>query len=262
VDKTHRSKYLIMDDEAMRLVRAKRLYRIPMSQHRNATTREVMDGLHDRWFSVFGTPARVRHGPEGSLMSKEFLEELNKLGVELVATAGEAHWQLGIVERMIHTLWKTATRTMAEQGCAIDEALELAARSQNEVDRVAGYSPSQWAFGRNPTWAGELHNANDERENLARDTTEAFGEKLLKQCRARGIAEEEILRAKLERAQAAKHRRSVIFSPGDTVFAWRQGIEKKRSAQRQGLNRDNGMGLELYLARKPPRPKTLDRQAP
>ena len=64
-------------------------------------------------------------------MSKEFLEELNKLGVELVATAGEAHWQLGIVERMIQTLWKTATRIMAEQGCDIDEALELAARSQN-----------------------------------------------------------------------------------------------------------------------------------
>jgi hypothetical protein len=147
-------------------------------------------------------------------MSKKFLEELNKLGVELLATAGEAHWQLGIVERMIQTLWKTATRIMAEQGCDIDEALELAARSQNEVDRVAGYSPSQWA---SPTWAGELHSANDERENLARDATEAFGEKLMKQCRARGIAEEEILRAKLERAQAAKHRRSVMFLPGDSL---------------------------------------------
>ena len=85
-------------------------------------------------------------------------------------------------------------------------------------------------------------NANGKRENLARDTTEAFGEKLMKQCRARGIAEEEILWAKLERAQAANHRRSVIFSPGDTVFAWRQGIEKKRSAQRQGLNRGQWYG--------------------
>ena len=93
-----------MVNEAMKLAKVKRLYRIPVAQHRNATTKEVMDGLHEGWFSVFGTPARIRHDPEGSLMSKEFLEELNKLGVELVATAGEAHWQLGIVERMIQTL--------------------------------------------------------------------------------------------------------------------------------------------------------------
>ena len=70
---------------------------------------------------------------------------------------------------------------------------------------------------------------------------------MLKQCKARGIAEEELLRARLERAQAAKHRKSVVFSPGDTVFAWRQGIEKKRTAQRQGLNRGQWYGPGVVL---------------
>ena len=130
VDKIHRSKYLVMVDEATRLVRVRRLFRIPAAQRRNATTKEVMDGLHEGWFSIFGTPAKLRHDPEGSLMSKEFLDELNKLGIELLATAGEAHWQLGIVERVMQTLWKTSTRIMAQEQCTIDEALELAARSQ------------------------------------------------------------------------------------------------------------------------------------
>ena len=39
VDKDHRSKYLVMVDEAMRVVKVKRLYRIPVVQHRNATKR-------------------------------------------------------------------------------------------------------------------------------------------------------------------------------------------------------------------------------
>ena len=229
-----RTRYLIMVDEATKLVRVQKLYSIPFTKSRNATTKEVMQGLHTGWFNIFGTPARLRHDPEGALMSAEFLEELNKLGIELTATAGEAHWQLGIVERMIQTVWKTSTRIMSEMNCPMDEAVDLACRSQNEVDRVGGYSPCQWSFGRNPTWAGELHDANEERENLARDTTAEFAEKLLKQSKARSIAEEELLKSKIDRAQAAKHRRSLRFAPGETVFAWRQGIDKKRTAQRLG----------------------------
>ena len=48
-------------------------------------------------------------------MSKQFLEELNKLSVEQNATAGEAHWQSGIAERMSQTLWNKNMRIMAEQ---------------------------------------------------------------------------------------------------------------------------------------------------
>ena len=48
---------------------------------------------------------------------------MSKRGVTLQATAGEAHYQLGIVERTIQTIVETAKRVAAEHKIAITVAV-------------------------------------------------------------------------------------------------------------------------------------------
>jgi hypothetical protein len=47
------------------------------------------------------------------------------------------------------------------------------------------------------------------------------------EAKARYIAEEELLRARIQKATRAKLRKHQVFKPGDVVFAWREGHEKK-----------------------------------
>ncbi len=100
-------------------------------------------------------PASVRHDPEGAPVGRD-------PGVKLAPTAGEAHCQSGIVERLIGTLINTAERNWKEQigGRTFPEVVALAARSHNQVERVKGFSPTQWAVWRQPSWTEGLHDAN------------------------------------------------------------------------------------------------------
>ena len=81
------------------------------------------------------------------MMSNEFLVDMSNLGVQLAPTAGEAHWQLGIVERMIRTVWSAAERVMKETGVDIHEAVSLSVKSQNQVERVNGVQSSPMGTG-------------------------------------------------------------------------------------------------------------------
>jgi hypothetical protein len=118
------------------------------------------------WEEMFGLPAVMRHDPEGAMVSTVFLEEMLKRGVKLVATAGEAHWQAGVTERMIQTLMITEDRLHKEDRVGLKIAMSTAVKSQN--------SPMQWALGRNPTWADQLHDADegDDHVNIAREGSE------------------------------------------------------------------------------------------
>ena len=147
---------------------------------------------------------------------------------------------------------------MKETGVDIHEAASLSVKSQNQVERVRGYSPAQWALGRQPTWTEEPHDGEDgDTVNLGREGAEAFTKRLAIQAKARAIAEEELLNERLLRAQKAKHRKDRIFCPGDTVcLALRHGENKRpgpekrhRPQQRRVVrpsgcprNRDNSSG--------------------
>ena len=168
--------------------------------------------------------------------------------MKLVATAGEAHWQLGITERMIQTRMRTADRLHKEDGLGMKIAMSIAVKSQNTVERVRGYSPMQWALGRNPTWADQLHDADegDDHVNIAREGSEEFAKRLKISANARKISEEELLRGRIERAQRAKHRKDIIFLPGDTVFAWRLG-KNVQGKNKTGVNKGQWYGPATVL---------------
>ena len=243
---THKLKYLLFVDEATRLVKAKLLFKIPGNQHRNATSDEIIRAFETEWEEYFGCPEILRHDPEGSMVSTEIMQAFSSKGIRLLATAGEAHWQLGITERTIQTIFRTAEKIRDEQKVEMEKAVSLATAAQNTTERVHGYSPSQWAFGRNPTWSNTLHEEK-EGTNLARDSNEAFQEHLRSQIAARKCFEEEILRQKIQRAQRAKHRKDVMFIPGELVFIWRLGTGKLAGTKKTGLHKGAWIGPGIVL---------------
>ena len=160
--------------------------------------------------------------------------------MKLSPTAGEAHWQLGITERNIGTLMQSSVRLHKEQGLPYQQAVPLAVKSMDQVERVRGYSPSQWAFGRNPTWSDELHEEPEDEVNLGRDTSEEFRKKLEVSIKARQICEEEILRSRIERAEGqAPERHSlcpgghrICLAPRETATRKSEGRSQQRTMVR------------------------------
>ena len=104
---THKGKkykYLVLVDEATRLTRCILLFTTGDKEHRNATSEEILKAFELHWEELFGSPKTLHHDPEGALVSNSTMQEFALKGVKLEATAGESHWQLGIVERMIANL--------------------------------------------------------------------------------------------------------------------------------------------------------------
>ena len=197
-----------------------------MKIHRNVVTKDIVTALEEHWFNWIGPPEIIRHDPEGAFVSTELIQEMSRRGVQLQATAGEAHWQLGIVERSIQTIMEVAKRIAAEYQLEIDEAILESVTAHNTTERVHGYTPAQWAFGRSPNWTGTMYPEVDEQTKLARDLSVDFQAKLNRQINARKIYEEENLRQKFQRAARARHRKDNVFIPGEIVYIWRLGLHK------------------------------------
>ena len=126
-------------------------------------------------------------------------------------------------------------------------SVQLAVSAHNTTERVHGYTPAQWAFGRNPTWDNCLFDPDPNSVNLSRDAAEEFQKKLQRQQTARAVFEQEILRAKIQRAQRAKHRKDLVFCPGDSVFTWRQGTHKLQGSCKTGIHKGAWYGPGMVL---------------
>ena len=117
-----KEKYLVIVDEATKLTKAIFMFSTEKGKTRNATTAEIITAYEEHWESVFGNPEILRRDPEGALCSDEIMRIMSEKGVHLSSTAGEAHWQLGVVERMIGTVFNTATRTHGECGIPLPKS--------------------------------------------------------------------------------------------------------------------------------------------
>ena len=233
-DKTQeKTKYLVMIDEVMKLARVVEIFTIDSKEHRNATTQELLKTYHDGWAEVFGDPRVLRHDAEGALMGTEFTYQLASRGIQLVPIAGEAHWQLGVPERVIKTIFETADQVQKETGCGRKEAVRRSTAAHNHVSDSYGYTPSQWAFGRQPNWYGTLWCPEDpERPPMSKVANEEFRQGLARQKKAEEIMRKANSQKELTHAKNAKYRKGQVFRPGDLVFAWRQARRDRKTDKR------------------------------
>ena len=252
-----KTKYLAIIDEGDKLTLMPEIFTIQQAVHRNATAEEVIAALKTHWFDHYGQPKTIRLDPEGALTSVEFLDFILGRGILLDTCCTQAHWQNGITERAIRTIFESADALVADQDINMREAVHAAVEAHNTMERVEGYAPMQWAFGRHRSWTGNLHENNECDPAVA--TNPAFLRTLEIREKAKGIISEKILKNQILRARHTRGQPPTNYTPGMLVCVWRTGHlgHGTKRSKRRGPGIDKGrwygpgtvLGTQTHLDR-------------
>ena len=211
---------MIMIDEASRLVCPHFLFEHDQQDSRNCTGGEAVSGIRDSWIRHYGSPACIRLDPEGAFRSGELQQWCSERGIEVMPCAAESHGQIGLVERAIQTIKATARQLLQSNEFGAWEAIVHACQSHNELERIEGFSPYQWVFGRQPTASGRFHDKGY--DDPFWTTSAVPGSSMAMNLRLRVRAQQTFLRQQameqVSRAMNSKAKRHQVFLPGDLVY--------------------------------------------
>ena len=101
------------------------------------------------WMAWAGAPTTVLADQEAGL-AKDFPAELEKHGINVQYTAGQAHWQNGHVERQnewFRQMFDRVKEHTSMQDHETEWVLAAVGEAKNYLRRRRGYSPAQWLFG-------------------------------------------------------------------------------------------------------------------
>eukprot|EP00435_Cladocopium_sp_Y103_P064584 s563_g26.t1 len=211
---------MLMIDEASRFLCPHFLFETAADESRNCTGTEAVKAIHDSWIRHYGMPALVRLDPEGAFRSTELSQWMEERGIEVQPCAAEAHGQIGVIERAIQTVKATVRQLLQGSGETPWEAIVQACHAHNEFSKLEGFSPFQWAFGRQPSMTGRLHSKE---QDLPFWTSSAVqGTAMAQNLRLRVQAQQTFLRQQAQehvsRALNSKTRRAEVFLPGDLIY--------------------------------------------
>ncbi|CAK0864559.1 unnamed protein product, partial [Prorocentrum cordatum] len=197
------------------------------------------------WASWAGVPDRVHFDMEkgfGAALS-ELFQSFNTVQLPI---AGQAHWQLGRVERQ-GAWWKElAARTIEHSSIrGEDEMRTLAIRvsgAKNSLRRRAGFIPAQWVLGRDPKMPGYLV---DDTANYSAHSLAANDENIRRRYAIRTAARESFMRMQnddqLRRAMLARARTvATPLSVGEMCYVFRQ-VKKKEQREQHNRNAKKGI---------------------
>jgi len=187
----------------------------------------LVDKLKECWLPFFQTPQIIHCDSEGVFKSNALLKLAQSRGIRIVNTAGEAHWQLGIVERHIQTITELIQKLADDndEGLSTQEICDLAAEAKNSFGHYGGYSPSQWQLSRQHplTRTSEIPPGDEEDEFFSHVKRRARAAKHFHEAEAKTI---------LRIASLAKARQLSSVNPGDIVYYFRRG--KAAGAKKKG----------------------------
>lgn len=190
-------------------------------------TAEILKGvLRDSWIMWAGVPQCLVSDPAKPNISDALADYCEGLGITMVHTAAEAHWQNGKVER--HGQWfeqihnRICDQIKPETPEEFVECVQQAQIAKNSLISVSGASPYQLVFGRNPRVPQDLLQEDpgivaSEVTNL--DSVFARAQQVRQAARLAVLEcqDDRALRAALR----ARPRPSRDFISGDWVFYWR-----------------------------------------
>ena len=130
-------------------------------------SKDLAESVRQLW-EWAGMPKRLVCDQERGFQ-KDFVDEMENRGIQVKYIAGQAHWQLGQLERQqgwMRTVWEKVVESVDYQEA--DWALLQVAQAKNHLRRRHGYSPAQWALGVQPRMEDGL--AEGEAEPLPTDT--------------------------------------------------------------------------------------------
>ena len=180
----------------------------------------MIKALEQVWFQNHGPPNVVRCDPEGCFRGIALSDYLSARGVELLPCAGEDHGQIGTVERLINKI-KTDARTLL-RSVDVDPYIGIlhVVGAHNMLDRVGGYAPIQWTYGRFREADGRFFEGGN---SLPFHSTEgslgtSLRANLSIRVQAEGVYRRSQAVVKLNRALNTKPRRHEVYLPGDLVY--------------------------------------------
>ena len=108
----------------------------------------VWDHVFKHWITPFGVPRRLIYD-HGGEFEREFGQELEGLGCELMPTAAITPQQNTVCERH-GGIWKTHARRLLDEFSVkfVPEQLHRVTWACNSAIDDSGYSPAQWVLGR------------------------------------------------------------------------------------------------------------------
>ncbi|CAK0887145.1 unnamed protein product [Prorocentrum cordatum] len=209
------------------------------------TSQEFAAAFERCWVSWAGVPDRVHFDMEkgfGGALS-ELFQSFNTVQLPI---AGQAHWQLGRVERQ-GAWWKElAARTIEHSSIRGEGEMRtlaiMVSGAKNSLRRRAGFSPAQWVLGRDPKMPGDLV---DDTANYSAHSLAANDENIRRRYAIRTAARESFMRMQnddqLRRAMLARARTvATPLSVGEMCYVFRQ-VKKKEQREQHNRNAKKGI---------------------
>ena len=250
--------FLMVMDEASHFAVAGELFRHHEDDSRNATTEEIIKLFETVWVQYHGFPNVLRCDLEGAFRGHNFSLWSQERGVELSFVPGEDHEQIGEVERMIGKI-KQDVRTYLRD-VDVDPYLAVVhmVHAHNSLDRIGGFAPCQWAYGRFPTFDGRLFEGGNHYPIQSSEGTKNtdMQTNLSMRVKAEEYYRKSAATARINRAMNSQPRKHEIFVPGDLVYYRRYKTpaqlpsHKDLDVSKVGLSRWYGPGRVLATETK------------
>ena len=182
--------------------------------------------LQEQWVSWAGYPKQLSVDPAKPNISEAMADLCEANGFQLNMIAGEAHWQLGRVER--HGGWFAQMPDRVVQDVGVSSQSEFKDSvvhtqcAKNSLINVHGVSPYQLVFGRNPQLPSDLLQIDPDvaaSEAIVNYDGHARSNQIRQSARQSVLACQDS--AALRAALRARPRPVKPFCSGDWVYCWR-----------------------------------------
>ena len=208
--------FLLMLDEASGYAVTREFAVHHEDDHQNISTAKTLEILQQNWFQYFGAPERIRCDLEGAFRGDLLESFCKERGIELAFCPAEHHESVGDVERRVGELKKKMTAHMrSETESTPGQAAAEMCGAHNRVARVGGFSPMQWAFGRD---VDDGSGSNLALLSAQGDPSSEMYKNLQARLRAESRYRELQAQARISRALNSKVQKSNQFLPGDLVY--------------------------------------------
>ena len=230
-EQRRKARYLIMMCLVMRYMCVELLWEGPMNETGTDSGEKLVTVFSETWLQHRPRPEWLLCDPQSSLSKGVFSEFCHWIGVGLAVTPGEGHWQNGAVETAVKTVKKTMRRLRNDNKDLNPRTCgHLAVMAHNNMNKVKGFSPIQWAFGSDP---GQWNRETDPLEvnKMAGSKPTEFWNLQRNRETAEATYKQELARETFTRLHNAAPRPVLDYQVGDWVCVWRNSTLKARRSK-------------------------------
>ncbi|CAE7247758.1 RE1, partial [Symbiodinium sp. CCMP2592] len=212
--------FLLMQDEASGYAVIRRIKVTSEHEGWNASSVEVKNLVQEAWLQYFGAPSIIKLDAEGALRGHTMADLADEHGIELQVCPAEHHEFLSEVERAIGILKEKIESFLRGNPIDPGQAALAMVQAHNTHARIHGFSPLQWALGRDFSPGGSLNQHQGELAAIsaaATPGTEASRSRDVRLQAAKAFLEHRE-RQWASRASNTRPHSSSVYLPGDLVF--------------------------------------------